>query len=119
MKSLISIVLIYIFSSCSDKRTQASEQLRPSNISDSAFYVEGGKGGYWYTVHYVNGHQNKAEISVSDGKTGRLVIKKEFTMMCRNDNMYFIGDLKKQIQDFDGEKIYLKSPNEKEGCSLW
>lgn len=119
MKSLNLIVLIYLFFSCSNKRTEAFAQMRPSTISDSAFYVEGGKGGYWYTVHNMNGHQNKAEISVFDGKTGRLIVKKEFTMMCRNDNMYFIDDLKKQIQDFDGEKIYLKSPNEKEGCSLW
>lgn len=118
MKNIKILGFIFLLLSCSQAREEKVEPIHLSNIPEKAFWAGGVDGGNWYFVEYIHDHRNNAIIKIYNDNDGSLIVSKRFTLICPSDNQTLIDDLKKQIKGFDGEKIYLKSPNEKAGCYL-
>jgi len=119
MKNVIKFsLLLILFFGCNQK-SEIVQPERKTGIPKDAFWIGGVDGGNWYKVEYVHNHRNGAKISVYNDYTGELIISKFFILICPTDNQTLIKDLEKQIDSFDGEKIYLKSQRKDlESCWL-
>lgn len=118
MKSLSILIYILLICSCSNAKDEETAPARRQEIPDSAFWVEGVDGGNWYLVEYIHSHRNNAVIQIYNDNDGSLIISKKFTLSCPEDSQMEIADLKEQISAFDGERIYLKSANNRKSCYL-
>ena len=115
----VPIILFFAFLlSCSTIIEKKREAVRLKGIPEKVFWIGGVDGGNWYSIDYIHDHKNNAIIKIYSDSDGSLIVSKRFLLICPSDNQMLIDDLKEQIQGFDGEKIYLKSPNEKAGCYL-
>lgn len=103
IKILLAFCLLF---SCVSKESNQLEKIKPKNVPDSSFWVGGVDGGNWYYVKYVHNHRNMARIAVYNDQNGELITDTRFILVCNNSKYIFINDLKKQINSFDGEKIY-------------
>ena len=118
MRSVTISSFIILLLSCSQTREEKIEPKLLSNIPERAFWIGGVDGGNWYVIDYIHDHRNNAIIKIYNDNDGSLIVSKRFMLICPSDNQTLLDDLKEQIQSFDGEKIYLKSPNEKSSCYL-
>ena len=118
MKTIIIIATIFTLFSCSANHDKVKPQERPKNIPEQAFWVGGTDGGNWYVVEYVHNHKNNAIIKVYNDADGSLIASKRFVLVCPIDNQQLIDNLQEQINAYDGEKILLRSPNNKKACWL-
>ena len=118
MRLFLIFIISLTIASCSHENTNTIVPNRVKGIPDKAFWVGGTDGGNWYLVEYVHPHRNNAVIKVYNDQDGSLIISKRFMVICPEDNPTYIDSLQKQISSFDGEKIYLESPNGKAGCYL-
>jgi hypothetical protein len=116
MNTLI-LIFILIISSCSNKNSK-EKPVRITSIPEKAFWVGGSDGGNWYLVDYIHPQRNNADIKVYNDNDGSLIISKRFILICPTDNQILIGNLREQINAFDGKIIYLKSAAGKKGCVL-
>lgn len=104
---------------CSCSQQEYKTSLRPQGVPKDAFQITSDAGNYWYNILSVHDHRNNAIISIYDGKLGKEIVTKRFTVICRLEgNPIWIEDLKSQIAHFDGEKIFLKRPEGKDLCWL-
>lgn len=117
MKITAILFFVFLFSFCTAIEKK-KEPVRIKGIPEKAFWIGGVDGGNWYLVDYVHDHRNNAFIKIYNDHDGSLLVSKRFMLICPSDNQILIDDLKEQIESFDGEKIYLKSPNKKAGCYL-
>ena len=115
---IIAILFFVFLLSCSTTIEKKKETGRIKGIPEKAFWIGGVDGGNWYLVDYIHDDRNNAFIKVYNDHDGSLLVSKRFMLICPSDNQILIGDLKEQIESFDGEKIHLKSPNRKAGCYL-
>ena len=118
MKNLKIIAFLLVISACSTKPDKSKEPVRRGDIPEKAFWAGGADGGNWYLVEDVHSHSNNAVIKVYNDNDGSLIVSKKFMLICQPENIVYIEDLQKQISGFDGERILLKSPNDKETCFL-
>lgn len=118
MKTLIIIATILTLFSCSADHDKVKPQERPKNIPEQAFWVGGTDGGNWYVVEHVHNHKNNAFIKVYNDTDGSLIASKRFVLVCPIDNQQLIDNLQEQINGYDGEKILLRSSNNKKACWL-
>ena len=95
-----------------DSNLTRSEPPRAIGIPEEAFWIGENGDGHWFLVGSIHNHMNNAVIKVYD-KDGRLIVSKRFGLICRTDNMTRIENLPDQIRNFDGEKIFFKSHNNK------
>ena len=108
LQNQIPIVVVFFLIACSSGSIKDNKPKKLSNIPDSAFWCGGVDGGNWYYIHSIHPHRNMATISVYSDGDGSLIMKKQFMLICNTDKYTFINDLKKQINSFDGEKIYFQ-----------
>ena len=118
MKTLIFIASLLTLFSCSTKHDKSKQHGQLKNIPEKAFWVGGTDGGNWFLVEEVHNHKNNATIKVYNDIDGSLIISKRFLLICPIDNQQLIDNLQEQINGFDGEKILLKSHNDKKACWL-
>lgn len=118
MKTLIIIVTIFKLFSCSTKHDNTKQPSQLQNIPEKAFWVGGTDGGNWFLVEEVHNHKNNAIIKIFNDIDGSLIASKRFLLICPADNQQLIDNLEEQINGFDGEKILLKSLNNKKACWL-
>lgn len=92
---------------------------RPQNVPITAFRIIGNEGIFWYDVNRVHSHRNNAYINIYDNSNGKLVLGKNFTVICEVIDTLkplLINRLEEQIKEFDGEKIILKRGNGEDSC---
>jgi hypothetical protein len=89
----------------------ADYQLRPKNVPREAFWAGGVDGGNWYIVKEINRERNRAKIEIYNDQDGSLLFSKLFILVCSSKEHLLITDLKKQINGFDGHRLYLKDAN--------
>jgi len=114
----IPLLFVFIIASCSHKKEEAKSPLRVKGIPEEAFWIGGVDGGNWYLIENIHDHRNSAFIKVYNDNDGSLIISKKFYLICPLDNKTLIENLKEQIEDFDGERINLKSFDGKKSCYL-
>ncbi len=114
----IVLILCIIITSCnvSNQKVLTPEKLK--NIPKKAFWVGGVDGGNWYCVEYINPNKNSANISIYNDQSGELIVSKKFILVCKSQNQTFIKNLERQINSFDGYRIYLTAENNKQNCYL-
>jgi hypothetical protein len=119
MKTIKVIAFLLAISACSINRDEKIELVRAKGVPENAFWIGEADGGNWYLIEYIHDHRNNAVIKIYNDIDGSLIVSKRFILICPADNsQMFIEDLKDQISGFDGEKILLKSPNNKPACYL-
>jgi hypothetical protein len=96
------ILVLLILTSC---RFNGHETIEPparkADIPKDAFLTGGVDGINWYEVVHVHNHRNSAFIKIFDENRGRLIVSKNFTLLCAgSDNPTWIEDLKSQIIPF-------------------
>jgi hypothetical protein len=112
------MVFAMVINSCQSNGLEVKEPIRKNGIPNDAFWVGGVDGGNWYEVKSVHPHKNNAVIRIYNDQDGSLIVSKRFILVCPSDKPMWIDELKHQIIAFDGEKIYLKSPNGRLDCWL-
>lgn len=111
------LIFILIISSCLNKNNK-EKPVRANGIPEKAFWVGGHDGGNWYLIDYIHPHKNNVHIKVYNDIDGSLIISKRFILICPTGSQVLIGNLREQINAFDGKIIYLKSATGKKGCFL-
>lgn len=77
------------------------------SMPKTSFWIESKEKGNWFNVDSINSHKNKVLISIYD-QSGELVVKSHFIIICPSTELKLIGDLKSEIDYYDGENIQLK-----------
>lgn len=111
LKSVFIFLVILCFG-CTSTEVKDYQPKRIANIPDSAFWKGGVDGGNWFLVKAINSHENIVDISIYNDQDGSLIFTKAFMLICRQDKQTIIGDLEKQINFFDGEKIHFINQND-------
>lgn len=108
----------YTFSKTMNADRAGDYRLAPKAVPPGAFWAVGVDGGNWYVVKEINAQRNKASIDIYNAQNGSLLLSKAFTLICPANDQVLISNLKEQINDFDGEKIYLLSKGQSKDCYL-
>jgi hypothetical protein len=114
----IVLILVIIITSCNVGNQKVEKPEKLKSIPEKAFWIGGVDCGYWYYVEYIHSHKNWAKISIYSDQSGELIVSKKFILVCEIQNQTFIKNLEKQIDGFDGNRIYLLTENDKEKCFL-
>ena len=77
-------------------------------IPKTAFLIEKDGIKTWFDVEWINSHRNMTRISIYDGENGNLILKSGFMKICPVEKLKYIGELKNEIDFYDGQNIQLK-----------
>ena len=105
-RKYLLITTLFLFLSCGSQNQGKLEGV--DRIPNTAFWVENDGKGNWFDIGWINRHRNIAKISIYDGKTGDLIVKRKFITVCPVENMKYLDELLEVFDFYDGKNIQLK-----------
>ncbi|WP_133067240.1 hypothetical protein [Flagellimonas pacifica] len=103
----LKLLILLILLSCSGLKNKM-ELEGTDRIPKTAFLVEKDGIKTWFDIEWINNHRNMTRISIYDGNNGNLISKGRFIKICPVQKLQHIGELKNEIDFYDGKNIQLK-----------
>jgi hypothetical protein len=103
----LNLLILLILISCGGLKNKA-ELEGTDRIPKTAFLIEKDGIKTWFDVEWINRHRNQTRISIYDGENGNLIVKSGFMKICPVEKLKYIGELKNEIDFYDGQNIQLK-----------
>lgn len=116
MKSTILILIIVLWTSC-----KTADKLEPEKIAGiplNTFWVGGQDGGQWYEIKKINKDSLTVELVIYNDNTADIEVEQKFKLKCNSEKDFSWGNLKDEINGYDGQRIILKH-TDKEGQNCY
>ncbi len=79
--------------------------------ASSFFITDSGTNGFWISIENIHNHRNRAFISIYDGTSKKLIVRKNFILVCDcpPEEFIWIENLKEQIKSYKDGVLHFES----------